>query len=164
MVWSRLCLTCRFPVFSLVCICWYEFMLKMNSGSISLGSVFGPSAVTEPRRNLGAQQFLQYIFHPLLRTVMGCEILFLPLLMLLPPLTDIQVSNPYCFSRPVVLIFPYLCFSNYSKSLQFYEVPTWLTSHCAGGLQMYFLNLSMHFCCESFLPLWVPFRCFPKPF
>lgn len=118
MVWSRLCLTCRFPVFSLVCICWYEFMLKMNSGSISLGSVFGPSAVTEPRRNLGAQQFLQYIFHPLLRTVMGCEILFLPLLMLLPPLTDIQVSNPYCFSRPVVLInFPLSVFLKLLKIL-----------------------------------------------
>lgn len=116
MVWSRLCFNMQVSCvqFSL---CWLVAAYVENVIWLHLPWVlFGPSEVTEPRRNLGAQQFFQYIFDPLLNTVVCCEILFLPLLMLLPHLTDIQLSNPYCSSRPMVLIiFP---LSVFIKSLK----------------------------------------------
>lgn len=54
---------------------------------------------------------------------MCCESLFLSLLMLLPHLTDIQVSNLYCFSRPMVLLnFPLSVF------IKSFKIPVTLQS------------------------------------
>lgn len=178
MVWSRLCLTLRFPVFSL------QFAIAVSHGiSLCLKFNLAPSPLG---LSLGPQKWLSHLeiwelsnssstfFYPPVNTVMYCEIeiVSLPLLMLLPHLTDIQVSSPLCFSRPMVL--PNFLLSVFIKLLKI--LITLQSSH------FNFLNIMLCWWVTKVFPvslnafyLWklsslvgrldrVPFRCFPKPF